>query len=149
MTRRFAAGGFREVTRIAESGARHGPYSLVQSSSYIRAWIADFKERFGPGGETIQADNEEAIWFLFREGRKHRKKCRSISVLGAIVPMISLLMSPIRKVWVLEILQILPKSFFGQYSHQWRRIVEKISTGFCSWPLKWCRGIKSGLKIDQ
>ena len=94
MTRRFAAGGFRDMTRIAESEPSMWTSILLSNPQAILERIADFKDRLDQVAETIQADNEKAIWSFFHEGRKHRKKkCRSISVLDAIVPMISLSMS--------------------------------------------------------
>ena len=97
MTRRFAAGGFRDMTRIAESEPGMWTSILLSNPQAILERIADFKERLDQVAETIQADNEEAIWTFFHKGGSTEKKCRSISVLDAIVPMISLLMSPIRK----------------------------------------------------
>ena len=98
MTRRFAAGGFRDMTRIAESEPGMWTSILLSNPQAILERIADFKDRLDQVAETIQADNEEALWSFFHEGASTEKKCRSISVLDAIVPMISLSMSQIRKV---------------------------------------------------
>ena len=98
MASRFAAGGFRDMTRIAESEPGMWTSILLSNPQAILERIADSKTVWIGWLRSIQADNEEAIWSFFHEGRKHRKKCRSISVLDAIVPMISLSMSPIRKV---------------------------------------------------
>ena len=74
MTRRFAAGGFRDMTRIAESEPGMWTSILLSNPQAILERIADFKERLDQVAETIQADNEEAIWSFFHEGRKHRKE---------------------------------------------------------------------------
>lgn len=74
MTRRFAAGGFRDMTRIAESEPGMWTSILLSNPQAILERIADFKERLDQVAETIQADNEEAIWSFFQEGRKHRKE---------------------------------------------------------------------------
>ena len=74
MTRRFAAGGFRDMTRIAESEPGMWTSILLSNPQAILERIEDFKDRLDQVAETIQADNEEAIWSFFHEGRKHRKE---------------------------------------------------------------------------
>ena len=130
MTRRFAAGGFRDMTRIAESEPGMWTSILLSNPQAILERIADFKERLDQVAETIQADNEEAIWSFSKKGASTEKKCRSISVLDAIVPMIFLSMFPIRKASFLRFCKFY-KGFHWSIFTSMKKIV-KISTGFCS-----------------
>ena len=56
MTRRFAAGGFRDMTRIAESEPGMWTSILLSNPQAILERIADFKERLDQVAETIQAE---------------------------------------------------------------------------------------------
>ena len=67
MARRFAAGGFRDMTRIAEEeGQVVDLHSLVQSWGTILSGIEDFKERLDEIGQLSVGGNEEQIWNFFQ-----------------------------------------------------------------------------------
>ncbi len=76
MTWRFAAGGFRDMTRIAES--EPGMWTLFSLSNDIRAGLVDFKERLDHGWNHSR-DNEEAICHFSMRDASTERKCRSIS----------------------------------------------------------------------
>ena len=66
MTNHFAAGGFRDMTRIAES--EPGMWSSILMT------IEDFKKRLDHVADLIKAEDENAIWEFFDNGRKKRKE---------------------------------------------------------------------------
>ncbi|KXT87710.1 Prephenate dehydrogenase [Streptococcus parasanguinis] len=107
MTRRFAAGGFRDMTRIAESEAGMWTSILLSNPQAILERIADFKERLDQVAETIQADNEEAIWSFFHEGRKHRKEMQIHQRAGRDSAYDLFIDVPDQEGVILEILQLL------------------------------------------
>ena len=88
MTRRFAAGGFRDMTRIAESEPGMWTSILLSNPQAILERIADFKERLDQVAETIKQITKRPFGPFSKKGASTEKKCRSISVLDAIVPMI-------------------------------------------------------------
>lgn len=57
------------MTRIAESEPGMWTSILLSNPQAILERIADFKDRLDQVAETIQADNQEAIWTFFYEGR--------------------------------------------------------------------------------
>ena len=62
MARRFAAGGFRDMTRIAESEPGMWTSILLSNRETILDRIADFKERLEAVGQAISKGDEEQIW---------------------------------------------------------------------------------------
>ena len=107
MTRRFAAGGFRDMTRIAESEPGMWTSILLSNPQAILERIADFKERLDQVAETIQADNEKAIWSFFHEGRKHRKEMQIHQRAGRDSAYDLFIDVPDQEGVILEILQLL------------------------------------------
>ena len=107
MTRRFAAGGFRDMTRIAESEPGMWTSILLSNTQAILERIADFKERLDQVAETIQADNEEAIWSFFQEGRRHRKEMQIHQRAGRDSAYDLFIDVPDKEGVILEILQLL------------------------------------------
>lgn len=107
MTRRFAAGGFRDMTRIAESEPGMWTSILLSNPEAILERIADFKDRLDQVAETIQADNEEAIWSFFQEGRKHRKEMQIHQRAGRDSAYDLFIDVPDQEGVILEILQLL------------------------------------------
>ena len=75
MTNHFAAGGFRDMTRIAESElwvcglpfATNGPLFWI---------VLKISKTFGPRADLIKAEDENAIWEFFDNGRKKRKEMK-------------------------------------------------------------------------
>ena len=73
MTRRFAAGGFRDMTRIAESEPGMWTSILLSNRETIIERIEDFKERLDGIGQAISKGEEEQIWNFFNQAREQRQ----------------------------------------------------------------------------
>lgn len=73
-TNNFAAGGFRDMTRIAESEPGMWTSILLTNSDFILERIAEFQERLSLLSEQIAQKDKDAIWNFFEEGRKTRKE---------------------------------------------------------------------------
>ena len=73
MTRRFAAGGFRDMTRIAESEPGMWTSILLSNSETILERIEDFKKRLDGIGQAISKGEEEQIWNFFNQAREQRQ----------------------------------------------------------------------------
>ena len=73
MTRRFAAGGFRDMTRIAESEPGMWTSILLSNRETILDRIEDFKERLDEVGQAISKGDEEQIWNFFNQARAQRQ----------------------------------------------------------------------------
>ena len=80
MTRRFAAGGFRDMTRIAESEPGMWTSILLSNRETILERIEDFKERLDGIGQAISKGEEEQIWNFFNQAREQRQAMESINV---------------------------------------------------------------------
>lgn len=74
MTNHFAAGGFRDMTRIAESEPGMWASILMTNGSAVLDRIEDFKKRLDHVADLIKAEDENAIWEFFDNGRKKRKE---------------------------------------------------------------------------
>lgn len=73
MTRRFAAGGFRDMTRIAESEPGMWTSILLSNRETILERIEDFKDRLDEIGQAISKGEEERIWNFFNQAREQRQ----------------------------------------------------------------------------
>ena len=73
MARRFAAGGFRDMTRIAESEPGMWTSILLSNRKAILERIADFKNRLDEIGQAISKGEEEQIWNFFNQAREQRQ----------------------------------------------------------------------------
>ena len=73
MTRRFAAGGFRDMTRIAESEPGMWTSILLSNRETIVERIEDFKERLDEIGQAISKGDENQIWNFFNQAREQRQ----------------------------------------------------------------------------
>ena len=74
LTNHFAAGGFRDMTRIAESEPGMWTSILLSNSDAVLERLADFKNRLDVVAELIGQKDEEAIWHFFDAGRRKRKE---------------------------------------------------------------------------
>ena len=74
MTNHFAAGGFRDMTRIAESEPGMWASILMTNGPAVLDRIEDFKKRLDHVADLIKAEDENAIWEFFDNGRKKRKE---------------------------------------------------------------------------
>lgn len=73
MARRFAAGGFRDMTRIAESEPGMWTSILLSNRETIVERIEDFKGRLDEIGQAISKGNENQIWNFFNQAREQRQ----------------------------------------------------------------------------
>ena len=73
MTRRFAAGGFRDMTRIAESEPGIWTSILLSNRETIVERIEDFKGRLDEIGQAISKGDENQIWNFFNQAREQRQ----------------------------------------------------------------------------
>ena len=70
---RFAAGGFRDMTRIAESEPGMWTSILLSNRETIIERIEDFKERLDEIGQAISKGDENQIWNFFNQAREQRQ----------------------------------------------------------------------------
>ena len=73
MARRFAAGGFRDMTRIAESDPGMWTSILLSNRATIVERIEDFKGRLDEIGQAISKGDESQIWNFFNQAREQRQ----------------------------------------------------------------------------
>lgn len=73
MARRFAAGGFRDMTRIAESEPGMWTSILLSNRDTIIERIEDFKCRLDEIGQAISKGDENQIWNFFNQAREQRQ----------------------------------------------------------------------------
>lgn len=73
MARRFAAGGFRDMTRIAESEPGMWTSILLSNRDTIIERIEDFKGRLDEIGQAISRGDENQIWNFFNQAREQRQ----------------------------------------------------------------------------
>ena len=73
MARRFAAGGFRDMTRIAESEPGMWTSILLSNREIIIERIEDFKGRLDEIEQAISKGDENQIWNFFNQAREQRQ----------------------------------------------------------------------------
>ena len=73
MARRFAAGGFRDMTRIAESEPSMWTSILLSNRDTIIERIEDFKGRLDEIEQAISKGDETQIWNFFNQAREQRQ----------------------------------------------------------------------------
>lgn len=73
LTGRFAAGGFRDMTRIAESEPSMWTSILLSNPSAVLDRIADFQDRLDQVADMIRQGREDAIWSFFDQSREQRQ----------------------------------------------------------------------------
>ena len=73
LTGRFAAGGFRDMTRIAESEPSMWTSVLLSNPASVLDRIADFKDRLEQVADMIRQGQEDAIWAFFDYSREQRQ----------------------------------------------------------------------------
>ena len=73
MARYFAAGGFRDMTRIAESEPGMWTSILLSNREIILDRIENFKERLDEIGQAISQGDEDHIWNFFNQAREQRQ----------------------------------------------------------------------------
>ncbi|GGE33604.1 prephenate dehydrogenase [Streptococcus himalayensis] len=74
MVQQFAAGGFRDMTRIAESEPGMWTAILMTNPAEILERIEDFKLRLDKVSELIRQEDGDQIWNFFNHGRLKRKE---------------------------------------------------------------------------
>ena len=70
---RFAAGGFRDMTRIAESEPGMWTSILLSNRETIIERIEDFKGRLDEISQAIRDEDESQIWNFFNQAREQRQ----------------------------------------------------------------------------
>lgn len=70
---RFAAGGFRDMTRIAESEPSMWTSILLSNTNSVLDRIADFQDRLDQVADMIRQGQEDAIWSFFDRSREQRQ----------------------------------------------------------------------------
>ncbi|RSJ96449.1 prephenate dehydrogenase [Streptococcus australis] len=70
---RFAAGGFRDMTRIAESEPSMWTSILLSNTNSVLDRIADFQHRLDQVADMIRQGQEDAIWSFFDRSREQRQ----------------------------------------------------------------------------
>ena len=73
MARYFVAGGFRDMTRIAESEPGMWTSILLSNRETILERIENFKERLDVIGQAISQGDEDHIWNFFNQAREQRQ----------------------------------------------------------------------------
>ena len=73
LTGRFAAGGFRDMTRIAESDPSMWTSILLSNPSAVLDRIADFQNRLDQVADMIRQGQEDDIWSFFDQSREQRQ----------------------------------------------------------------------------
>lgn len=73
LTNRFAAGGFRDMTRIAESEPGMWTSILLSNKQAVLDRIADFQGHLDSVADLIEADDADGIWHFFNQARLTRK----------------------------------------------------------------------------
>ena len=73
MARRFAAGGFRDMTRIAESEPGMWTSILLSNRETIIERIEDFKGRLDEIEQAISKGDENQIWNFINQAREQRQ----------------------------------------------------------------------------
>lgn len=73
MARHFAAGGFRDMTRIAESEPGMWTSILLSNRETILDRIENFKERLDEISKAISRGDEDHIWNFFNQAREQRQ----------------------------------------------------------------------------
>ena len=73
MARYFAAGGFRDMTRIAESEPGMWTSILLSNRETILERIENFKERLDVIGQALSQGDEDHIWNFFNQAREQRQ----------------------------------------------------------------------------
>lgn len=74
MTNHFAAGGFRDMTRIAESEPGMWTSILLTNKAAVLERIDDFKKRLDGVAELISQNDGDAIWNYFNHAKTTRKE---------------------------------------------------------------------------
>lgn len=74
LTRNFAAGGFRDMTRIAESEPGMWTSILLSNPQALLSRIAEFQQRLSQVADWIDQANEAALWDFFHQGGQLRKQ---------------------------------------------------------------------------
>ena len=75
-TERFAAGGFRDMTRIAESDPQLWTSVLLSNTQAVLSRINDFQKRLAHLETLVQSRDKQQLFDFFDQGQKARKKMR-------------------------------------------------------------------------
>ena len=108
LVKHLAAGGFRDMTRIAEANSQMWTSVLLSNPKAILERIADFKGQLDKISQIIAEKDEQGITNFFDSGRKIRQNMEILQGKGAIPNFYDLYLSvPDEKGVVLRILALL------------------------------------------
>ena len=134
MTNHFAAGGFRDMTRIAESEPGMWTSILLTNKAAVLERIDDFKNRLDGVAELISQNDADAIWNYFNHAKETRKEMNIHKRGGVESGLIFLLMFLMKKMlsW---------KSWNYFVEHLWltstlTKKTVRILTAFCKFLLR-------------
>ena len=107
MTNHFAAGGFRDMTRIAESEPGMWTSILLTNKDAVLERIDDFKKRLDDIANFISQNNENAIWNYFNHAKETRREM-NIHKRGGVESTFDVFVDvPDKEDVILEILELL------------------------------------------
>lgn len=72
LVNRLAAGGFRDITRIASSNPRMWRDILLQNREVLISLLADWQDEMGRVKELLLADDQDSIYDFFDSAKKYR-----------------------------------------------------------------------------
>jgi prephenate dehydrogenase len=107
MTNHFAAGGFRDMTRIAESEPGMWTSILLTNKVAVLNRLEDFKERLDTVAQIIEEENDNKLWEYFNHARQTRKEM-SIHKRGGVESSFDIFVTiPDEEDVILEVLELL------------------------------------------
>ena len=92
MTNHFAAGGFRDMTRIAESEPGMWTSILLTNKAAVLERIDDFKNRLDGVAELISQNDADAIWNYFNHAKETRKEMNVVVSKAVLIFLLMFLM---------------------------------------------------------
>ena len=115
---RFAAGGFRDMTRLLKASQVCGLLSSYPIGDTIIERIEDFKDRLDEIGQAISKGDENQIWNFFNQAREQRQ-AMEIHKRGGVDSSYDLYVDvPDEEDVILAHLGIAKRNFLGQYPYQ-------------------------------
>src|SRR5699024_12329708 len=107
MTNQFAAGGFRDMTRISDSDPSMWTSVLLSNKTAILERITDFQDRLDAVAKLIVQSDDRGIWDYFYHARDTRQQM-TIHKRGGVVSSLDIFVDiPDKEDVILDILELL------------------------------------------